>query len=255
MRWKKVPLTAVLLPLFFLFLLFLPTTASRSLRAFFAARLAPLWEATSWSSKTREKELEEQIKRLELENSRLRHNPAAPFKIASAEVIFRSHADWQSFLWLNIGEETAPFPLKNAPVLSGDVVVGAIEEVGKHESRVRLITDPQLNPSVRVLREGRWLAKGELNGAFKSHLKGSGFNYDFPDADGPAQELRSDIIKSGDLLVTTGLDGLFPKGLKVARVTRVLPLKEGDFYYDIEAESLATSLNSLERLYLLPPQR
>lgn len=117
-----------------------------------------------------------------------------------------------------------------------------------------------------------YFAKGELHGAktmsFKAGattLIGSGFNYDFGDDFGEAkdlrtgktnnfsQELQKPIIQIGDLLVTTGLDGLFPPNLKVGYVSKVLPLKEGDYYYNIEAKSCFTQWDQIETVYVLSP--
>lgn len=117
------------------------------------------------------------------------------------------------------------------------------------------------------------LAKGELQGAsyplWRSHgqtLKGIGFNYDYSDAEGPARDLRSGaatpasesiptmpIIQEGDTLVTTGYDGMFPFGLSVAKVTKIHMLKEGDYYYELEALPTAGDLSELEMVYILPP--
>jgi hypothetical protein len=117
------------------------------------------------------------------------------------------------------------------------------------------------------------LAKGELHGT--SHplwrsraqvLKGVGFNYDFPDREGPARDLRSGepygmsrkeglipLLKPGDLLVTTGLDGVFPPGFRVALVSTVHVLKEGASTYEIEAVSTAGNLDELTHVFVLPP--
>lgn len=115
-----------------------------------------------------------------------------------------------------------------------------------------------------------YLAKGELrgNGApfWRSRqpiLKGVGFNYDYSDDEGPARELRTGrpltgkdsaipLILEGDHLVTSGLDGVFPKGLSVAVATAVFPLKEGSFAYEIEARPTACSLNDLKVVFVLP---
>lgn len=116
-----------------------------------------------------------------------------------------------------------------------------------------------------------YLAKGELrgNGApfWKSRqpvLKGVGFNYDYSDAEGPARELRTGralagldkpipLIVEGDYLVTSGFDGVFPKGISVAVATTVFPLKEGSFSYEIEAQPTACCLNDLKVVFVLPP--
>lgn len=116
-----------------------------------------------------------------------------------------------------------------------------------------------------------YLAKGELHGSgapiWRSSgkkLVGTGFNYDFADEEGEARDLRSGkpvnghgeetpLIKVKDLLVTTGMDGVFPPGLVAAEVTKIFPLKEGDYFYDIEAKPAAGQLDDLSIVYILPP--
>src|ERR1700722_2860336 len=118
-----------------------------------------------------------------------------------------------------------------------------------------------------------YLAKGEIHGTsyplWRSRsqvLKGRGFNYDFSDAEGPARDLRSSepyttvkkcelvpLLKSGDLLVTTGLDGVFPPGFRVGTVSTVQTLKEGASSYEIEAVSTAGNLDLLTHVFVLPP--
>lgn len=245
-----------------------------------------------------------------------------------AKVIFREPVSWSSTLWINLGEKdnqklNKKIIGKNSPVLLGISIVGVVEFVGDYQSRVRLITDSRLVPSVRACRgseqnryllehvealtfalESRedlfvsqdertvlthrlnllknallkqtgdfYLAKGELHGT--SHplwrsrnqvLKGIGFNYDFPDIEGPARDLRSGkpyemskkresltLLKPGDLLITTGLDGIFPPGFRVGIVSSVQTLKEGGSSYDIEAVATAGNLDLLTHVFILPP--
>lgn len=245
-----------------------------------------------------------------------------------ARVIFRSPSSWSSSLWIDAGraenEEIGREVIQvNSPVVVGDAIVGVVDYVGLHQSRVRLITDSGLRPSVRVARgapqdlymiehlqalsgalatrndlfensreknlalkslekiketlqperESLLLAKGEMHGSsqplWRSHgqkLKGIGFNYDYPDNEGPARDLRSGeplnapdgfkaepLIKEDDLLVTTGFDGLFPPGLRVASVTMIHLLREGDYFYELEALPSAGDLNELSLLFVLPP--
>ena len=245
-----------------------------------------------------------------------------------AKVIFREPASWSSTLWINLGEKDnqklkKKIIGKNSPVLLGTSIVGVVEYVGDYQSRVRLITDSRLTPSVRVCRgneqnryllehletlifalEARedlfaskeegitlnkllnylkeallqqsgdfYLAKGELHGTsdplWRSRnqlLKGIGFNYDFSDVEGPARDLRSGepydasrkgelipLLKPADLLVTTGLDGIFPPGFRVGIVSSVKTLKEGASSYEIEAVSTAGNLDLITHLFVLPP--
>ncbi len=245
-----------------------------------------------------------------------------------AKVVFREPASWSSTLWINLGEnDNAKLGKKiicnNSPVLLGTSIVGIVEYVGSAQSRVRLITDARLSPSVRAIRGNEqnryllehfdalifslekrqdlfssedeskvfaqtlhrlkmllkaqvgdfYLAKGELRGTsnplWRSRaqvLKGVGFNYDFPDAEGPARDLRTGelyaalhkeeavpLLLPGDLLVTTGFDGVFPPGFRVAIVSSVQTLKEGASSYEIEAISTAGNLDELTHVFVLPP--
>jgi len=238
----------------------------------------------------------------------------------SAEVIYRDPSEWSSTLWINAGElENTKLHEKvvsvGSPVLKGPYLIGMVEFVGNRKSRVRLLTDASLIPSVRVARGGqenrelaalvkqvlhqvalreepretlvvlnnllerlqeeapeRFLAKGELMGSSSplwrgrsEVLKGVGFNYDFADEEGPSLELRSGkpldqlndekftpLIDVGDLLVTTGMDGVFPKDIPVAHVTKIAPLKEGSPSFEIEAQLCAGNLNNLLDVTVLP---
>ncbi len=237
-------------------------------------------------------------------------------KSLPAKVVYREPCSWSSFLWINLGEKHnralgEVVIAKNSPVVFGNILVGVIEEVKESLSKVRLISDARLIPSVRAVRgptqhailqrqiealsrtlqeraelfaseqEGRvffaflerlgrqensvqedaYLAKGELYGSsfplWRSRgqkLKGVGFNYDFADEEGLARDLRMGVLlKEGDLLVTSGLDGLFPSGLEVATVSKVECLREGACSYQIEAISLLDDLHGLSSVFVLPP--
>ncbi len=274
-----------------------------------------LYEAELSSHKVRWNE--ETSKPLEDDYSERRKNESerllgAYHGALSARVIYRPPVSWNSCLWINVGHENnrvarREVVCKDSPVVVGYSLVGVVDYVGKHQSRVRLIADAGVNPSVRALRGGaqqleiarhldalieglasqeqwaagnksvldqlellrsRWeapsrswyLAKGELTGAGKSAwrkeglvLKGSGFNYDYADEEGAARDLRASILKVNDLLATTGMDGIFPKGLLVGRVTYIRPLKEGDYYYDLEAEPTAGDFDRIGLVTVLPP--
>ena len=74
-----------------------------------------------------------------------------------AKVIFRDPALWSNCLWIDLGEQNNETLEKvivalNSPVVIGDSLIGIIDYVGKKKSRVRLITDPGLVPSVRAIR-------------------------------------------------------------------------------------------------------
>lgn len=122
------------------------------------------------------------------------------------------------------------------------------------------------------MEQNSYLAKGELQGTGRplwrscgSCLKGTGFNYDFSDEEGPNRDLRSGIayekdakrssialLHVGDLLMTTGLDGVFPAGLRVAVVSKVDLLQEGQCFYNLEAMATAGNFDELNFVFVLP---
>lgn len=61
------------------------------------------------------------------------------------------------------------------------------------------------------------------------------------------------IICESDILVTTGMDGVFPPGLRVAEVTRIFPLREGAYTYEIEAVPVVGNLDTLQTVFIIPP--
>ena len=59
-------------------------------------------------------------------------------------------------------------------------------------------------------------------------------------------------MQLGDLVVTSGQGGVFPKGLVVGRITKVIQ-EEGDYLQDAEVEPAAVLDRLEEVLILLPP--
>lgn len=106
--------------------------------------------------------------------------------------------------------------------------------------------------------EDGYLAKGEIHGSsspfWRSRsptLKGIGFNFDYSDEYTP-KNLKVPILKEGDLLVTSGLDGVFPLGLRVGTVTLLKAAKEGSYAREIEVRPAASHLNDLQTVFILP---
>lgn len=143
--------------------------------------------------------------------------------------------------------------------------------VSQEEARVGIAWLSRMKEQLKSAAEDHYLAKGELHGTsqplWRSRdivLRGTGFNYDFADVEGEARDLRTGeligakkgampILKTGDLLVTTGMDGVLPAGLRVAVISQVVPLREGACSYEIEAKATCGHLDSLSHLTVLPP--
>jgi rod shape-determining protein MreC len=154
---------------------------------------------------------------LELMNHRLKRLLALqrrlPAHAVSAEVTGRDASAWFQSLTLNKGEVDGIAP--GMPVLAPEGVVGIISKTSPHASRVLLLTDPNSGVDVLVQRTRvRGIVSGLLEkGAILKYVK------------------RADDLQVGDRVVTSGLDGIFPKGVSVGRITRVSRKDRGLFLY------------------------
>lgn len=93
-----------------------------------------------------------------------------------------------------------------APVVSEDGVVGQVTRVFPLQSEVSLLTDKDQAVPVQVLRTG-------LRSVIYGTPKGDALDLRFV-------PISADVVV-GDELVTSGLDGVYPPGLPVAKVIRV----------------------------------
>jgi rod shape-determining protein MreC len=145
---------------------------------------------------------------LEQENLRLRAMREATTGITDRVVvaeIMRVDVDpLRHRVILNKGTRDDVF--KGQPVLDATGVFGQITRAGAFSSEAILISDTEHGISVQVNRNG-----------LRSIALGTG---DLQRLSLPFLPTNADI-KAGDLLVTSGLDGVFPAGYPVATVTEV----------------------------------
>jgi rod shape-determining protein MreC len=121
-----------------------------------------------------------------------------------AEIVNIQLSSLQQRLLIDRGGVNGVF--KGQAVLDDKGLIGQTTHVGPWSAEVIMITDPEHAVPVRVERTGlRTIAVGA----------GDATSLALPYLPGNAD------IKSGDLLVTSGLGGVFPEGYPVARVTEV----------------------------------
>jgi rod shape-determining protein MreC len=156
-----------------------------------------------------------QLKELKLSNSRLRNllnfEKTITDRVLSAEVIGKDPSPWFKTVLIDKG--------KNDGVETGMAVVvpkgiaGQVTDVSSNYSKVLLIIDH--NSAVDALVQND-RARGIIKGGSEGQCS---FKY----------VLRKHDIESGDIVVSSGLDGVFPKGLAVGYVSKVIKPKSGIF--------------------------
>lgn len=143
---------------------------------------------------------------LETENARLRGlNSALPALITRhelADVVNDDLGRLRQRLVVNVGARGGAY--RSQAVVDGTGLLGQLVRVGPWSAEVMLITDPDHAVPVEVARNG-----------LRSIAVGTG---DARELSLPFVPVNSDI-KTGDLLVTSGLGGVFPAGIPVGIVT------------------------------------
>lgn len=149
----------------------------------------------------------------------------------AARVIARSTDSWTSTITIDKG--TTSGIQTGMPVMTSTGVVGQVSECGPTTATVRLITDESSGVSAKVQSSG---AQGQLQGSADGTLH--------------LNLIRTDQqVSTGDSVVTSGLGGVYPKGLPVGTVSNVTK-SSGSLYYDITVEPLA-SVGSLEEVLVI----
>ncbi len=150
--------------------------------------------------------LQNKVRTLEVENqllSRLlNYVPPPSAKYMSAQIIAESGDNFTHLLLVYIGDKPIR---KGQVVMSNESVIGRVDSVGKHFAKIILITD--INSKIPVLIE-RTRTRGIL----------SGNNTAFPEL---IFTRTNEHIQIGDIVVTSGVGGLFPAGLPVGFVQKV----------------------------------
>lgn len=154
--------------------------------------------------------LEQQVVRLEeLEQSNerleqlLQFRPRLDVKAVGARVIGRDPLPWSRTLTVDRGERDGI--RRGMAVLAPQGVIGQVIEVGRWAGRVLLLTDHNSGIDAVVQRSrARGIVQGALNeGCLMKYVR------------------RGDDLAVGDLVFTSGLDGIFPKGIMIGHVVEV----------------------------------
>jgi len=156
-----------------------------------------------------------QLKEMAIANERLEKLLQFREKISSsaiaAEVIGQDPSSWFKSLTINKGEKNGV--KKGMAVISPEGVVGQILKTAPYHSTVLLITD--YNSALdSIIQRTRAKAIVEGIGENRCQLK---------------YLLRSEDVMIGDVVVTSGLGGNFPKGLMVGEIRKVDKKEHGIF--------------------------
>lgn len=158
-----------------------------------------------------------------------------PWKLKLANVVIRDPANWWRTVEIDEGSRDGITP--NLPVLTPEGLVGRVSSVGLTRSQVILIGDP--NCRVSALVEDPAQDTGILS------------------ASGPLDSSLADLtylesaanLKSGQQVVTSGLGGVFPKGIPIGQIVDSREVEHG--LYTQARVKLSANLGALEEVWVL----
>jgi rod shape-determining protein MreC len=156
------------------------------------------------------------------ENARLRRllvlKDRLPLATVAGEVIGREAGGWVRSLTINRGRGDGI--AQQTPVIVPNGLVGRVVQVHRGAAVVQLLNDPASTVGAVVQRtRTAGLVEGDAGGAVR---------FKFMARDGAT-------VAPGDLVVTSGLGTLFPKGLPVGRVVRIEDKGSALFHFAVLA--------------------
>lgn len=169
-------------------------------------------------------ELRDQVRNLEaqlaqsqaagLENQRLRQilqlRDATGDRVATGRIVSSSWDSARRYAVLSVGSDQGV--AYNMPVRAPEGLIGRVMEAGRWGARVLMIVDGASTVPVRAVRDGTpALAVGTGEGELRLQTI----------------EVSTNPFRRGDMLVTSGVGGIFPPDIPVAEVVRI----EGEFAF------------------------
>jgi rod shape-determining protein MreC len=179
-----------------------------------------------------------QMHELEVENRDLRNllglkERTGPGQLVPVSVIARDDTPYVQAITIDHGENDGV--KQDAIVVTHQGLVGRVERANPTSAKVRLINDLNSSVSVRLQTESR------TTGVLRGQSQGNSMVI--------AYIPQTDVVQPGDVVLTSGLGGVFPEGLVVGKVARV-EHKDAD-PFQVAVVDPAVQMDKLERLYVL----
>ena len=196
-------------------------------------------EASARAQLARQSERAARTEQLATENERLRAlltlQPALQVKSVAAELLYEAGDPYSRKIFINRG--TLQGVVAGAPVVNESGVLGQVTEVYPLSAVVTLLTDRDAAiPVLNTRTQQRGAAFGGAEGGTALELRFMAGNAD---------------VQAGDALTTSGVDGVYPPGLPVARVARVDRRSDAGFARIVLAPMVA--LDNLRHMLVLEP--
>lgn len=181
--------------------------------------------------KRRIDQLEEQALETQRLQALLAMRQASRAEFLTARVVGKDATNWFKTILLDRGSLEGV--RRNQPVVAPDGLVGRVVEVTPTSAKVQLLTDP-------VNAVGGLIQRTRVTGIVSGNL-GAGARVRY-------LPLMADVV-GGDQVVTSGMGGVFPKGIPIGRITAV-ERRSGALFQEATLQP-AVDLSRLEEVLIL----
>lgn len=158
-----------------------------------------------------------------------------PWKLKLANIVLRDPANWWRTVEIDLGSRDGV--AENMPVLTADGLVGRVASVGLTRSQVVLLGDPNCKAAAMVEDAAHDMGIVGAGGPLENSL------VDLTYLSGGAD------LKAGQYVITSGLGGIFPKGIPIGRVVDAQSMEYG--LYTEARVKLSADLDALEQVWVL----
>lgn len=187
------------------------------------------------------KESERELEILKSENNKLKDhlnlkNKYGDYTTVPGDVIERTYSNYDKIIVINIGKKDGIDV--NMPVISESGLVGHVLSVTDNSAKVQTIVDTGSTVSATISTAPESiLVKGTINN--NQQIKATSI---------PADA----TILQGDAVITSGLGGIYPKGILIGTIKDIVNTKnQTDRYANIET---ATNFNTLQTVLVVTSQ-
>jgi len=161
----------------------------------------------------------------------------SPWKLKLANVVMRDPANWWRTVQIDLGSRDGV--RENLPVITAAGLVGRVSSVSLTRSQIVLLGDPNCHVSALVENAARDMGVLIAGGTLDTSLVELTYL------------ASSANLKPGQSVITSGLGGVFPKGIPIGQIVDARSVEYG-LYTDARVKLNAT-LGSLEQVWVLFP--
>ena len=141
-------------------------------------------------------------------------------ELTAAEVVSRSSSNWYEGFIIDKGSADG-LKIGMGVITAENVLVGRISDIGSTWARVTAVTDSGHNVGAKIIRSGDLgVVEGDVSLAEKGNCKLSFIS-------------KNNDIVVGDYLETSGLGGVYPKGIEIGKIVEIKPEVQGISSYAI----------------------